>query len=249
MAISKGIIKFTGTIDGISFYKSKHGWIVRKAGGPDPEKMKKGKTFARTRENGKEFGACGKAVGQVRRALLPLLKESGDFRMVSRLTKVFMQIKNLDTISLRGKRNVSAGLELKEGKELLEGFEFNSEANIDNLLKKDYLLKSSSGVIQIKELVAKKDLKSPKGSTHVGFKSIVLRIDFTKEQFEIQTSTMKRLALNSTSTTLVLKPNALILEEGFTLCLLQICFYQELNGQDYRMRNAEFNGMRVVGVF
>jgi len=248
MARPRGIVQFTGTLNGISVYKSKHGWIVRKAGGPDPEKMKKDKKFARTRENGKEFGACGRAAGWVRKALFPQLKESGDFRVVSRLTKVFMEIKNLDVFSVRGKRTVEAGLQTDGGKGLLKGFEFNSDAQVTNLLKTKYTLKTGTGAISIQELVPKKHMNAPKGSTHASFKSIALRIDFNTGKFEVQESIAKRVALDNRSITLLLKPAALSQQSGASLVLLQICFYQELNGKDYRLQNSEYNGMQVVGV-
>jgi len=246
MAKTRGLIQFTGTLDGISFYKSKYGWIARKKGGPDPKQMKTDKKFARVRENGKEFGVCGKAAGQVRRALVPLLKQSEDKEMTARLTKVFMAVKNLDMSSARGHRNIITGLQNADGKALLKGFEFNSKASVESLLKASYSVNVGNGTITVKHFVPKKHIKAPKGATHVALKSIVLRTDLLGKVAEVQVSVEKRLAMSSGERDVVLKPDVLSLTEGITFYLLQVCFYQELNGSDYHLKAAELNGMRLV---
>ena len=56
MARQDSIIKLNGTIDGISFYKSKDGHLARKAGGVSKARIASDPAFIRTRENGSEFG-------------------------------------------------------------------------------------------------------------------------------------------------------------------------------------------------
>jgi hypothetical protein len=248
MAIPKGIIRFTGTINGISFYETKYGWVARRKGGPKPEAMKNNASFARVRENGKEFGACGRAAGWLRKALYPFLKEASDGRMIGRLTKTLIKIKNLDIISKRGKRAIGVGLQGKEGRDLLKEFDFNIDAPIRSVLKTSYTMNANTGRLSFTNIKLKKDLKIPKGATEVGFRSLLVGIDFNKGGFELQESTLKRIALGNTTSSFVLQPSSLVKSFGARLTVLQICFYQTLNGKDYSLQNAEFNSMVILGV-
>jgi len=61
MARQKSILKLQGTIGGISFYKSKDGYLAREKGGVDASRIANDPGFARTRENGAEFGNSASA--------------------------------------------------------------------------------------------------------------------------------------------------------------------------------------------
>lgn len=61
MAQQKSIIKLRGTIGGISFYKSKDGYLAREKGGVDGSRIASDPAFARTRENGAEFSNSASA--------------------------------------------------------------------------------------------------------------------------------------------------------------------------------------------
>ena len=61
MARQRSIIKLDGTIGGITFYKSKDGYLAREKGGIPAERIRTDPAFQRTRENGAEFGRAGKA--------------------------------------------------------------------------------------------------------------------------------------------------------------------------------------------
>ena len=50
MAKQSGIIKLKGTVGGISFYKSKDGYLAREKGGVDGDRIKKDPAFKRTIE-------------------------------------------------------------------------------------------------------------------------------------------------------------------------------------------------------
>ena len=49
MARQKGIIKFTGKIGDLSFYKSKDGFLALEKGGVEADRIKNDPAFARTR--------------------------------------------------------------------------------------------------------------------------------------------------------------------------------------------------------
>ena len=55
MARQTGLVKFNGTLGGLTFYKSQDGYLVKEKGGVSGERIKTDPRFARTRENGDEF--------------------------------------------------------------------------------------------------------------------------------------------------------------------------------------------------
>ena len=104
MARQDSIIKLNGTIDGISFYKSKDGHLARKAGGVSKARIASDPAFIRTRENGSEFGRAGSAGKVLRTALRGLLQKASDSRVSSRLTAEMIRVVKADTTSDRGLR-------------------------------------------------------------------------------------------------------------------------------------------------
>lgn len=248
MARPVGVFKYSGTIDGISSYKGKHGWITRKKGGPDAEQMKKNPNLVRARENGKEFGACGKAAGWFRRALFPIIRELSDMRMVSRLTKVFLQIKNMDGSSVRGKRNIAAGIMTPGAKDLLKGFDLNAKAALSRVLKKEAILNKVTGEIKIKNFSGKKDLEVPKGATHVRLSGVWLKMDLSDGKVEVQQSNVVERSVGAAASAVILQPMATPLLAGNSFYLLKISFLQEQNGTKYHLKNGEFNSMGILDV-
>ena len=81
MARQRGIIKLTGKIGDLSFYKSQDGYLAREKGGVDATRIKNDPAFARTRENGQEFGMAAKSGKIVRDAFRPLMMRASDGRV------------------------------------------------------------------------------------------------------------------------------------------------------------------------
>src|SRR5690242_15123541 len=104
MAKQKGIIKLEGTIAGVTFYKSKDGYLAKEKSGVPADRIANDPVFQRTRENGAEFGRAGKAGKILRNALRALLQNASDFRMVSRLTTEFIDVIQADVTNARGLR-------------------------------------------------------------------------------------------------------------------------------------------------
>ncbi len=57
MARQKGILKVEGTLDGLTFYKTQVGHLVKTKSGVSDDRIASDPTFIRTRENGAEFGS------------------------------------------------------------------------------------------------------------------------------------------------------------------------------------------------
>jgi hypothetical protein len=248
MATQKGVFKFSGTIDGITYYESKYGALVRKKGGPSREQLKKDPAFKRVRENGREFGGCSKATKLLRAVLRPLMKDASDFLVTGRLNKLMFGIKNLDTTSARGARHVAAGIVAQAAKDLVVGFDFNEMAPLRRVLKKPFTVNTSTGVTSILGLIPQQDLEYPRGATHAQFTGGWVHIDFGTGLANLVSSNQVVLQLNGVSNNVVLTPVSLPAGTGTDVFVLQIVFFQEVNGVQYALKHVEFNGMGVVAM-
>ncbi|TAI92947.1 hypothetical protein DMA11_25320, partial [Marinilabiliaceae bacterium JC017] len=76
MARQKGVIKLEGRIGDLSFYKTGGEYMARSKGGVDGDRIKNDPAFARTRENGAEFGRAGKSGKLLRNALKGLVSKA-----------------------------------------------------------------------------------------------------------------------------------------------------------------------------
>jgi hypothetical protein len=248
MARQQGIIRFTGTIDGLTYYNSKYGPLVRKKGGPTAEQMKEDPAFKRVRENGKEFGECGKVTKLIRSVLRQMLTESSDFLVTSRLNKLMFAIKNLDSISARGERNVAVGILSPRARDLIKGFDFNEGAPLRRILEKPMTANTSTGVMGIPGLIPYQDIDWPTGATHVKMTGGWMKIDFGTGMAELVLTNKAVIPKNGAGNNIVLTPNSTPSGTGNDFFLIQLLFSQETNGIHYGLKNGEFNAMGIVGV-
>ena len=152
MARLNGILPIEGTLQGMTFYKTQDGNLVKTKSGVSADRIATEDTFARTRENGSEFGSSATSGKLLRNAFRNLISLSSDNRVTSRVTQVMTYIKNLDTTNVRGERTVAEGISTDEGKALLQGFNFNDKAILGAVLYKPYII-DKNGAISITGLV------------------------------------------------------------------------------------------------
>src|SRR5690554_5733160 len=119
MARQKGIIKLTGKIGDLSFYKSKDGYLAREKGGVDGERIKKDPAFARARDNGGEFGVAASPGKHLRDVLRRLVMRAADKRVPSGITGLMSDIRKLDATTGRVKRSVGVAIQNQPAKNLL----------------------------------------------------------------------------------------------------------------------------------
>ena len=248
MARQKGIIKLKGTIGDITFYKTQDGHLAREKGGIDASRIASDPAFQRTRENGSEYGRAGKAGKLLRTAFRPLLLNSADGRMVSRLTQRMVKVIQADLISVRGLRNVIDG-----EAELLFGFEFNIRGKLGTSLFAPFVgsIDRVAGEINvdIAPFVPANMLAAPTGTTHFKIISGGAEVDFEAETYVVATSETAILPWDSTPTTAISQVNAVTANSTKPLFLtLGVEFYQEINGQMYPLKNGAFNPLSIAKV-
>ncbi|WP_339887728.1 hypothetical protein [uncultured Flavobacterium sp.] len=248
MARQKGIIKLKGTIGDITFYKTRDGHLAREKGGIDASRIASDPAFQRTRENGAEFGRAGKAGKLLRTAFRPLLLNSTDNRMVSRLTQRMVKVIQADLVSERGLRNVIDG-----EAELLFGFEFNIRGKLGTSLFAPFVadIDRVAGEIKVDfvSFVPANMIAAPSGTTHFKIISGGAEVDFEAETFVVATSETAILPWDSTPTAVISHTNAVTANSTKPLFLsLGIEFYQEINGQMYPLKNGSFNPLSLAKV-
>jgi len=248
MAKLGGILKIEGTLDNMTFYKTKDGHLVRTKGGVSKERIQNDPAFVRTRENGSEFGAAASSGKLLRLSVRNLLMKAKDSRVASRLTQTMTKIKNLDSTSPRGERIVSIGLATVEGKELLKGFNFNNQAIIGSILFAPISVDAATGEITLTDLNPTNDIAYPSGATHVSLTSAFAKIDFDTGENSIEISPAVNLPIENTTATQTLVPPAVPTGTGNDFMLILIEFFQEVNGNQYSLKNGSFNVLSIVEV-
>jgi hypothetical protein len=86
MPQQKGVLKFTGTLNGKSYYILNGKHIVRKAVGPSKERINNDPAFANVKSNNQEFAAASQLSKAIRQGLGNNAQAFKDTYMASRLT-------------------------------------------------------------------------------------------------------------------------------------------------------------------
>ena len=247
MAQQKSILRLRGTIGGITFYKSKDGYMAREKGGVDADRIRKDPAFQRTRENCSEFGRAGKAAKALRNALRNMIQKASDSRVTSRLCAALFKVIQSDTTSPRGERMVALG-----DCKLLKGFEFNKYGKLDTSLYIPYeaTMERSTGkmLVSFSKYVPSDMIMAPSGTTHYQLISGAAAIDFEANTFVYSGAEHPISALDSTESPALELESTLPADTTQPLFLvLGILFFQEVNGEMYSLKNGAFNGLQIIG--
>lgn len=248
MAKTSGIVKIEGTIDDLTFYKKDGATFVRKKGGVNKERIDSDPNFVRTRENNTEFSHNVSQAKLLRMAMGSLTFKAKDSNLSNRLMQTMSRIKNLDSVSARGQRQVSLGIETTEGKNLLKGFDFNTRAPLQGVLFAPFGLDTTTGSISFTSLLPAEQLQAPTGASHVSFQSAVLHLDFDTGDSAIAYSPIRNFMINLSPQSFSLTPTNVPTGAGRTFFLLHLSFYQEVNGLQYSLKNEEYNVLTIVEV-
>jgi hypothetical protein len=249
MARSKGLIQLEGPLGNLSFYNSVFGPIVRQKGGPSKEKIRKSPKMVRVRDQNKEFGEAVRAAKLLRTSLNLKVKVAKEHSITWRVNQLMNWVKDKDTNSLKGKRTVENGLASTAGKNLLNGFDITQKASLKKILTKAISVNVTVQSISINQIVPSKDIKFPKGATHVRFRGGYSRIDFGKEKYDKQEGTDVVLNLKSkTSTNILLQMAPASLNTGYDVYFVCLEFLQEVNSSFYDLDNKRYNCLSLVKV-
>jgi len=260
-----GLIKVSGNIGGISFYKSDGKDLARVANGPSKDKIQNDDNFVRTRENNSEFGGSATAGKSLRLSLASSVQTMGDKRITSRLTALFKDILSRST-GTRGQRPIT----ISANRTMLENLEFNDKLAFASVFNAPFTFTNTaartSGTITVPAFQPQTFIHAPSGATHfrlIGSIGVLSDSVYnaSTQHYEPSDPTLDKLgAVTYGAITALNSPTpvnfSLVVALGGTptmsatvsvLQCLGIEFYQRVGTVDYLL--AQGNCMKVVKVF
>jgi hypothetical protein len=243
-----GIPKILGTIDDLTYYKSQDGLMVRKKSGISGKRIATDPAFARTRENGREFGRAGKTGKLIRDAFSSVLGKVADSRVVSRLLKAVIETQKVDNFSERGERSILTG-----DARLLEKFDFNEKSPFSATFKAQFVATvdrvTGDATVTVEQFIPSKNINPPEGATHCKLFSAAAAINFESGSIVKVNAATPEIELG-----LDLQPEINLVQqlpgntEDHLIIVLGIEFYQKFNNRFYPMNNRSSNAITIAKV-
>lgn len=244
----KGILPIEGTVGNITFSKTADGIIVREKGGIPAERIANDPAFARTRENNQEFGRAGKAARLVRNAFREVVLGGADKRLIARLVQVTMSAIRQDVTNVRGQRNMTDGATT-----LLEGFDFNNNGRLSTSFYAPLQLSidrnNGSFTVSINPFIPASMVAAPSGATHFRIAAAGAIVDFANQYSETDSQFSNILPWDAQSTqTITLNCSVSGGSTAPLMLAVGVEFYQEVNGQQYPLKNGAYNAIAIVRI-
>lgn len=243
MAKQKGIIRITGTIGGLNFYSSRNEDLIRKSGGGFNSASSK--KYPRIKENNDEMGMASKVNGVFKRSFANMLLGYKDGSMHYRLQSLFMSIKDLDTLSERGKRRVAIGMATDYGKRLLKDFKFTLKRT--PLLNGRFDFDWSTYTLTVSNFNIQA-VGMPEGADLMGLELLTVNFDFELLEYVTERSALLELYRDFEATDFSLQTAILPIETDVRYAMLRVAFYQEVNGIHYFLKGGEGFGLGIVAI-
>lgn len=246
MARQASFIKLKGRVGDLSFYKSGGEYLARTKGGIDGDRIRNDPRFERTRENGREFLRAVKAGKLLREGFAEHIFLAADKGMSGRLTAVLSKVVKSDSESGRGDRTVMSG-----NLALINGFEFNGGVNLESIFLGHYAASIENGEarIAIEAFNPSLNIRKPEGATHAQLVMVTGSFNFDALASAVVHTDSAPFALASgLQEAATLSAELPQVEQGTGVLMLGLAFWQEVNGQLYKLNNGARNALRIVAV-
>lgn len=264
MAKNIGLIKISGKVGDLQFFKKNGSSYVGLSSQISKDRILKDPAFKRTRENMTEFGGAAAVSKSIREYLIPL-NTLIEKQLHNRLTSMVRQLMNIGSGD-RGKRAVEFSLNMEE----LSGFELNKNTKVSAVMLTTNVLTANTDrnqlVLDIDEFLPSDYLVIPEGATHfrvhlaglalsdfgpVGPKNKYKPTNITQHGIFAKEATaeipVSALVTGGISLTVDL-PGTPVLDTDVSLVgLVGIEFLQEINGSFYLF--ATNNAIRIEKLF
>ena len=247
MAKQKGVIKISGTVEGLNFYFSKGKAYVRAAGGGfNGDAIRTKANMVRVRENSTEFGAASKALKQFRRALRPVFNPPKHRALHVRLMRLFAQLKDLDPVSERGERGVLHGIGTAKGRQLLTHFMLLPDCRVLDAIAMHGQFDWASQTLTFNAMDFS-GLRFPKGATHAALSLIVVDFDFEHLTYTSQIS--ETILLNHGPVApFTLTPETVVAPQHTGIVALGLRFCEVLEDEVYPAKGISGLGCVVLEI-
>ena len=245
MAKQSSFITLNGRVGGLSFYKTKDGHFAREKGGVSKSRIMNDASFARTRENLREFHENVKAVKLMLDSIRPATVKIADSRIYQRAVKQMMLVLKTDPVSNRGDRKVKLG-----DWQLLAGIELNGNASLGSTLKVEYGIIDSvtAWSISIPSFIPSDFLMIPAGTTHYRIMVAGAGLNFDTGERSFLMDSTTELEINQPNPGVNLSLLKASLPGTHKVYIIGVEFLQIVNGQAYSLNNGTHNAASVVTV-
>ena len=246
MSFQGGNYLTRGTINNITYRRSRFGWLSGNKSSLTKERVMTSPDFAQTRLVMSEFKRAALAGSLIRHGFKDELKKNKDNSLTNRMLKLLMQVEEGDTTNPFGERTVEDG-----DVPLLKGMDFNIRALISQIFDAPYsaAVDRTTGTItiDIPSFVPVNDLEAPPSTTHFKLTMGALEADFAEGVFVTDEQETAILPWDTTATTAI--SQALSVTAGTTLPLfavLGVRYYKLVNGDYWEKCNHQFNFLNMV---
>lgn len=246
MAIQDSILKFRGSIEGLTFVRTADGYFVRKKKKPVTRKqLYTEPRYKPTLNSTKDFRTATQASGLLRNAITGVLKSCSDKRLSGKLTAAFMNILKTDTINPPGERKVgNADISALKNFQFNHATRFESVVGVPCAVKTDF---SSGQLVMNIPPFSKDELLYANGISHFIIHSIALYINFenrTVEQSTFQSNPMMTSKAAPEGIEIVhdIPANA----NDCMILFAGIRFYEETSDQLYLHYDLRYNTVQVM---
>ncbi|HXJ98937.1 MAG TPA: hypothetical protein VNJ50_08830 [Gelidibacter sp.] len=232
MARQKGIVKLDGTLGGVNFYKREGEHLARVSGGGfNSESIKRS---ALMRGNSSEMGLASVVNKVFKQSFRSLWLDKNYGSVHYRLQSLFMEIKNLDEVSVFGKRCVAEGMATDYGKRLLKDFRFQEGSGV--LLSGKLAFDWTTPRMTVSGFDMER-MELPDGVDLLGVQLLTVCFDFETLDFSFQLSGLLELFRDFGDDHFSLETAPLNASDpGVRYAMLRLAHYQQVNGTNYLMR-------------
>lgn len=247
MAKQVGPLFFKGTMRGINYYFREGEPLARRAGGGFSRKnIKESPNMEKVRKSNSEFAHCSKVNKAFKLALQPYLSRYKDGTFHYRLMQLFLNIKDCDTVSERGRRSVGEGIATTTGQQLVKDFIFTPERphlftgdsefewnppqfKVSNFKLTDANWPNEADYMEISVGLLRFDFETL-AYGHVFADPLVIGGDFQKDSFSIACPDL---------------PGG----EGMLFSAVRVSFYRTVDGERHRVPESGHTGVRIMSVW
>ncbi|GEM64208.1 hypothetical protein SF1_21900 [Sphingobacterium faecium NBRC 15299] len=249
MARVESLIKLNGTIGDLSFYKSKSvGYQARMKTGVSGARIANDPAFARTRENGSEFGRSQQEGKKLRELLRDVLFENSDNKFSQRLASRLLKVIQMDSVNIRGERVI-----VPENLVLLDGMECNQRSSLRAITLKPFTVTndrfSGDGFFSCSQLIPNLHIAKLSGATHVQY-TLVLQ-EFSGDELD-QRPVIRRSAYIKLGEMQPMDVDLMASIEAdpekSVLVLVGTGYFQMVNNAYYPLANGQYNALTISQV-
>lgn len=152
------------------------------------EKMNSDLKYDLCLKNSNEFARVSSLCKKIRYELRDLLPRKNNGTICNSLTSIMRKAMILDTVSVRGERNLSMAFENALAKELLTDYDFNPFGFLPVAFKDKFCFDLDAGILQFDSFKTATIFTFPDDTFLLGIRLHHLRFDFQEEIGTIQSS-------------------------------------------------------------